>query len=141
MMQHFSTRKQARLAMLSGILLIVSACATTTSSQEMIEERAMARWEVLLSGDLPAAYEYLSPGFRSSVSSLQYQRSVLRRRVRWTNARYIESNCDETACKVQISLNYTLYGALPGVKSFEGTQTIEESWVLVNGTWYLVPEK
>lgn len=141
MLQYFPMSKQAWLPVLSGLLLMVSACATTTSSQGVIEERAMARWEVLLSGDLSAAYDYLSPGYRSSVSSLQYQRSVLRRRVTWTNAKYVESNCDEIACKVQISLDYTLYGALPGVKSFDGTQTIEESWVLVDGTWYLVPEE
>jgi hypothetical protein len=34
-----------------------------------------------------------------------------------------------------------LYGALPGVKSFDSTQVIQESWVLVDNRWYLVPDK
>ena len=101
----------------------------------------MGRWDALLSDDLAGAYEYLSPGFRSSVSSLQYQRSLLLKRVSWAGARYIESECAETICKVSISLDYALYGALPGVKSFEGTQVIEESWLLIDGHWYLIPEK
>ena len=53
---------------------------------------------------------------------------------------YIESECTESTCKVKISLDYTVYGVLPGVKAYKDTQTIDESWVLVDGTWYLVPE-
>jgi hypothetical protein len=86
-------------------------------------------------------YEFLSPGFRSSVSSVQYQRSILLRKVKWSGARYIESECTETTCKVKISLDYIVYGVVPGVESFEGTQQIEESWVQVDGNWYIVPKK
>jgi len=32
-------------------------------------------------------------------------------------------------------------GALPGVKHFNGTQDIKESWVKVNGLWYYVPKE
>lgn len=121
--------------------LLLSACATTSQTGAIIEKRATARWNALLSDDLAGAYEFLSPGFRSSVSSTQYQRSILVQRVKWTGARYVESDCTETTCKVKISLGYTVYGALPGVKSFDGTQIINESWVLSDGNWYLVPDK
>ena len=120
-------------------LLLLSACATTSRTENTIEKRATSRWDAILSDDLAGAYEFLSPGFRSSVSSVQYQRSVLLNRVKWTAAQYIESQCTETTCKVKISLDYALYGALPGVKSFEGKDMIEESWVLVDGNWYFVP--
>ncbi len=133
-----------RHAILLGVccsLLLLSACATTTRKADSIEKRATARWHALLADDLAGAYEYLSPGFRSSVSSVRYQRSVLVRRVKWTGARYIESDCTETTCKVRISLVYTIYGGIPGVKSFASTQTIQESWVLIDGQWYHVPEK
>ena len=122
-------------------LLLLSACATTMKAESGVEERAKQRWELLLSGDLDGAYEYLSPGYRSSVSSLQYQRSLLLMRISWTGAEYIESECEEITCKVKISLGYALHGALPGVKKFEGKQTVEESWLLVDGDWYYVPQK
>lgn len=134
-------RGNAYLLMLSCSLFLLSACATTRSTETIVEERAMARWQALLTDDLEGAYGYLSPGFRSSVSSMQYQRSILRRQVRWTDARYIESECSDTSCKVSISVDFTVYGALPGVNSFESTQRVEESWVLVDRNWYLVPEK
>lgn len=135
---------QRRNTLVSGFLsslLLLSACATTTPKGDNIEKRATARWDTLLSDDLAGAYEYLSPGFRSSVTSTQYQRSILLKRVKWTDARYIESDCAETTCKVTISIDYLARGVLPGVKSFKGTQTIQESWVLSDGQWYLVPEK
>ena len=88
---------------------------------------------------MAGAYEYLSPGYRSSVSSLQYQRSLLLKRVKWTKANFIESECEEITCNVKFSLEFTVYGALPGVKAFNGTQDIEESWVLIDDVWYFVP--
>lgn len=128
------------LAGMCCALLLLSACAGMATTENTIEKRVTARWTALFDDDLAGAYEYLSPGYRSSVSSIQYQRSLLVMKVRWTDARYIESDCTETICKVKISLDYTVYGSIPGVNSFEGTQEIEESWVRTDGNWYLVPE-
>jgi len=139
-MKYFLTRRYINLLAVVGSVLLLSACAATIDTQSQLEERATARWDTLLSGDLAGAYQYLSPGYRSSVSSLQYQRSILLKKVKWTSAEYIEHKCGEAACKVRILLGFTVYGALPGVKSFEDTQEITESWVLSKGEWYLVPE-
>ncbi len=141
MIKLFLKRRNVLLITLCCSLLLLCACATTARTENSIEKRATARWNAVLSGDLAGAYEFLSPGFRSSVSSTQYQRSILLKQVKWTGARYMESECTETICKVKISVDYTVYGALPGVNSFDSTQTIHESWVLVDGNWYLVPEK
>lgn len=140
MIKFFYDSRGISLLLLSVGALLLSACATTTSPEISVEERAIARWDTILSDDLAGAYEYLSPGYRSSVSSVQYQRSLLLSKVRWNDARYIESDCTETACNVKISLKYTVFGAVPGIKSFNGKQTIDESWVLVDGNWYLVPD-
>jgi len=122
-------------------LLLFSACATTVSKESSIEKRAIERWDTLLGGDLAGAYEYLSPGYRSSVTSMQYQRAILLQKIKWTSASYKDSVCEDSVCKVKISLGFTVYGALPGVKSYSGVQDIEESWMLVDGSWYLVPEQ
>ena len=138
-MNIFPHRGRVRLMVVACGLMLLSACATTVSTEIQIERRATERWDVLLAGDLASAYEFLSPGYRSSVSSLQYQRSILIQKVRWTGAEYTESECEETACTVHISLGYAIYGALPGVKSFDGTKVVDESWVLDHGQWYFVP--
>lgn len=124
-----------------ALLMALAACAGAPQKDHTIAERAQARWDTLLSGDLHAAYGYLSPAYRSSVSSLQYQRQIMLQKVRWTGAEYIDSDCSEVSCKVRISLDFSLVGALPGVRRFNGTQEIEESWVKTNGQWWYVPDK
>ena len=140
-MNIFSNAWRAKGMALASGLVLLSACATSPrlSPEESVKERAPARWELFFSGDLAGAYEYLSPGYRTSVSSLQYQRSVLIKRVAWTSAEYVSSECEETSCTVKFDLGYTISGAIPGVRSLKGTQKIEETWVLIDGQWYLVP--
>ena len=120
-------------------LVLLSGCATPENKENQIEKRVTERWDTIFSGDLASTYGFLSPGYRSSVSSLQYQRAILTQKVQWTSAKYVDSACEETACIVRVSVGFTVYGALPGVKSFEGTQILDESWVLVDGQWYFVP--
>ena len=122
-------------------LLLLGGCATTAPKESDVERRATERWQALLSDDIEGAYDFLSPGYRSSVSRVQYTRTILLKQVGWTSADFIESDCAETACKVKISLGYIVYGGVPGVTSFEGKQEIEESWVLADGTWYFVPRQ
>ncbi len=142
-MNTFPDTGRMRLMLVACGLMLLSACATSTSvSQEsQVEERATARWEALFSGDLAGVYEYLTPAYRTSVSSLAYQRSVLLKQVAWTSAEYTDSVCEETLCKVSFDVGYTISGTIPGVKSYKGTQIIEESWVLIDGHWYFMPPK
>ena len=137
----FATRRNAFLAGSFCGLLLLCACATTLPVEDTIEKRAMERWTVLLNEDIAAAYEFLSPGYRSSVSAIQYQKALLLNQVKWTGASYVGSECTETTCKVKILLNFTLYGGLPGVKSFDGSDVIEESWIQSDNEWYLVPKR
>lgn len=146
-MKPFFASMKIHFAVLVCSLSLLSACATNVVDAEKVDAesavqvRAMARWSALLNGDLQAAYEFLSPALRSSVSSLQYQRSVLLQKVQWKDAKFIEAVCEETICNVKISLDFTIRGALPGVRSFEETDVIAESWVLVDDVWYYVPEQ
>jgi hypothetical protein len=129
------------LAVTVCMSVLLQSCVSMGTTEETIEKRATARWAAILGDELEEAYGFLTPGYRSSVSSKQYQRALLLQKVQWTDARYIESACVETSCKLKISLDYTIYGAVPGVSSFDGTQQIEESWVKVKGKWYFVPNK
>ena len=130
-----------RGAAILGLSLLLAACATPVPRADDVSVRAQERWALLLADDYAGAYEYLSPGFRSSVSSIQYQRKLLLQKIRWTDARYIDSECLETSCKVRISLDFVLLQAVPGVKRYDATQTIVEDWVKADGQWWFVPKK
>jgi len=121
---------------------VLSACAAIGKNTEtIIEERANARWVDLFANDIDSAYEYLTPGYRSSVTLQQYRRAFENQQVKWTSAKYVESKCEESTCDVEVLVGYTVYGALPGVKSFEGEQYVHETWVLVDRKWYIVPPR
>jgi len=142
-MKYFSIKRYVKpLAVLCSVLLL-SACAATDkqadSAADSIEDRANGRWAALFSNDVEAAYAYLTPGYRSSVSLQQYERALALQQLKWTSAKYVSSKCEETTCEVKLLVGFTVYGALPGVKSYSGTQHVDESWVLVEGNWYIVP--
>lgn len=139
-MNQFSLSSTVKLICLSLAICLLSACAGNPARSQTVEQRAMTYWNTLISGELNVAYEILSPGYRSSVSFSAFQRKMLLKKVKWTDARYIEGDCTDTTCKVKISLDYTVFGAVPGIRSFSSTQTIDENWVLVDRVWYLVPE-
>lgn len=130
-----------RLIAYALLLALLAGCAANgTTKKQSIEERVDSYWQLVLAGDYVGSYEYTSPGFRSSVTLNQYQRSMLLKKVKWEQADFIESDCTDITCKVAISLKYTVFAAVPGVKSFTSSQKIIESWVLADGAWYLVPE-
>ena len=132
---------------LTGVLcimmaLMLAACATapTDSRPQLINERAQQRWDDLISGDIERAYGYISPGYRSSVSLEQYTTRIRSSRVNWTKATYNDSDCLDSSCKVSIKLDYSLIRALPGVPRYDGSQAITENWLLLDGSWWFVPD-
>jgi len=122
------------------MILLAGACSVTPVRPQGIEERAQLRWDMVLKGNLEEAYQYLSPGFRSSISLEQYQKSLKSQRVQWTGAEYSKSECLESSCKVTILLRFSLIGVLPGVPRFNSQTDIEENWVKVDDKWWHVPE-
>lgn len=122
------------------VVSLLTACAGLGKApEERVSERAQTRWDLLLSDQLEAAYAYLSPGYRSGLSLRNYQRKLLTQDVRWTGAEVIESNCSSDTCKIRISIDYGVYGALPGVSKMQSRRDIEEDWVLVDREWYFLP--
>jgi len=131
-----------RLALALAGAALLSACAGLGKAPEdIVRERAQERMDLLLAEDYAAAYDYLSPGYRSGVSETAYQRRMFQRRAQWTAATVGKSECSEDVCKVRISIDYTVYGVVPGMDRFDSTTAAVENWVEVDGTWYHVPEE
>lgn len=138
-MRHLLTKRSLMPLAALCAAMVLSACAATGKKTESIEDRVNGRWAALLGNDLEGAYKYLTPGYRTSVSMQQYRRAIENRKVRWTSAKYVKSECDESTCEVQVKVGFTIYGALPGVKSMSSSQNTNETWILVEGKWYMVP--
>ena len=136
------TRKFASAFILPAVMLL-SACATTSTAppEDIVKQRAQARWDALLARDYATAYSYYSPGYRSTTSVTDYEIGIRLRRVRWTSAEYLEHNCDENTCAVKFRLGYRVGSPVPGVDVWDGWDGIEDQWVKTGGEWWYFPEE
>ena len=132
-----------RLALILA-LAGLSACAATPGNQgtdRVIPERAQARWDALLAGDIETAYTYLSPGYRSTMSVVDYGISLSTRRVKWKSAEYLDHQCEEQRCAVSLKIGYSVAQPMPGVKAYESFNVRDETWIYTDGQWWHLPKK
>lgn len=132
-----------RLALILA-LAALAACATTpgaSDTDKLIPERVQARWDALLAGDLETAYSYYSPGYRSTMSLLDFALSLSTRRVKWTSAEYLEHRCEEQRCAVTLKIGYSVAQPLPGVGVYDSYNVRDETWINTDGQWWYLPKQ
>ncbi len=137
-------QRTALAAMARGLTLLTMAllagCASMAKTpEESVTQRAQERLALYMKGEYSEAYEYLSPGYRSSVSLNEYQRKVLAQPMSWEDAKVVASDCSENSCKLKISLDIVVYGAVPGANRFKTKSVMTENWIKSGGTWFYVP--
>ena len=129
-----------RVGFMACAAVVLTACAAAQKSpEEAAEARAADRLVAVLAEDYATDYEFLSPGYRSSVTLAQHQRTMALRKVRWLDATVAGSECSGDVCKVRISIEYEVYGAVPGMSRFKSMGAAEEDWIFTDEDWYLVP--
>ena len=126
---------------LVALLLAVAGCAgvgplAQKSTEQVVSERADARWHYLIKGDFKAAYDYLSPSYRSAVSPEQYRAGL--KEGLWTGVEVRTVQCPkEDVCKVEVDVDYAYI--LKG-RSVPGKRSLQETWRKDMGQWWNVPE-
>jgi len=126
------------LALLSASLL--AACASTGSGGGSVVSRAEARWDAIIAGDYNTAYQYYTPGYRSSHTPGDFEVTMRLRKVHIREARYLDQDCDETVCTVSFETKYHVASPVPGLDAWTSTTKIEEKWVKTQGKWWYFPE-
>lgn len=120
---------------------LIAGCAGMQARNVPVEVRAQQRWDALLAQDYETAYEFLSPGYRSTVSLENYKLAVLARTVKWTGAEVVRPmDCDENRCTMLMKIDYMYRSRLPGVGAYGMAQGAEEQWIKLDGVWYFVPD-
>ena len=102
--------------------------------QAAVKERVNARWAALIKGDMDAAYGFLSPTSRETLSLATYVSRI--GKIKYTSATVESVNCEAEACRVELKVTYDY--PVPG-KIMRGIQTaLSETWVLDKGAAWLV---
>lgn len=139
-----STRKVyfARFFTVAAIVALVACAAAPEKKDEdnsVIKERAVARWNLLIAHKADKAYDYLSPGYRDTISREKYAGEMDERGVKWEKVDYASQECQPATCKVRLLVEYKvqLKGSVGTVKSMG---PLVETWIKTDGKWYFLPD-
>jgi len=126
-------RGASALAVAVGLV----ACASITvdsppeAKQKVVAERAQARWELLIKGDVDGAYQYLSVGSKAATPPGLYKAKI--KPGMWRGAKVDKVECEAEVCKVQMLITYDFRAPRGGV--MKGIETpVPETWIIENGT-------
>jgi len=135
--------RPAATALVLLLVMLLSACATTSTAEpeDIVRDRAQARWDALLAGDFETAYSYYSPGFRSATSVVDFTIGIRMRKVQYSSAEYQDQNCDKNICTVRFKLGYRVGKPVPGVDNWESDGVVSEQWIKSDGEWWFLPQK
>lgn len=150
-LKHGNHAMQKLLAALAASL-ILTACATTPSAptasapeatvakspEEIVAERSLARWQLLIAGRLGEAYDYLTPGARSEMTREEYVENYTGRPVRWRAAEVESVECeDENVCMARVMLTIETHMQMVG--AVKTPAHVRETWLRVDGDWFRLP--
>lgn len=131
-------RRASAMVLAAGAALALSGCAgfgiskdsEPAAKQKVVAERAEARWQSLIKGDLDAAYAYLSEGSKAT-TPLEVYKSKIRPGL-WRQAKVEKVECEAEVCKVKMQITFDH-------KLMKGIQTpLNESWIIEKGSaWYV----
>ena len=110
---------------------LMAACATVNprSSQDLVRERAQARWNALVQGDVKAAYEFFSPGSRTTLSLADFASGI--RLGFWKAVVVDQVECGAESCEVRTTIEYDHRGMR--VKTPH-----RETWVREGSNWWFL---
>ena len=125
-----------RYLVVAVLAVVTAACATlsptspTEEKVKVVTERATARWKAIIDKDFEAAYAYLSPASRSTVTPAGFK--TIASRLNYRAAVVKEVTCEAETCRVRLQITYD-------ARQMSGVHTpLEESWVIEKGqAWYV----
>jgi len=126
----FQAVAKAVVAMLFG--LVAAACAMTPPkpADVIVKERAQARWDLMVKGDLDKAYEYFSPSSRAAMSLPGFKSRV--KAGFWKAVQVDKVECSSAdRCEVSVTIGYDYRGARVETPH-------RETWIRDESNWWLL---
>ena len=131
-----------RLIAAAPVAVLLAGCAGQPREPEDVKARAQQRWDLLIAGEHKQAYEYLTPGYRTTVGADQYDARLRTRTVKWLSTQVHGAECEtEDVCTVKTTLNFEVQMPIPGIGKQRSFQPLNEKWLLNDGVWYFLPKK
>ena len=106
-----------------------------------LKQRALERWLFLINKKGDVAYEYLTPGYRSTHDQAKYAREMSDRPVLWFRASFDHETCaTEASCEVTMLVDFRVR-MTAGMGIMTSFAYVKERWIAVDGVWYHLPSE
>ena len=131
--------KNRKLPIAIGVIFLLAACTgDPRPPEEIVAERAQARWDALVERDFQTAWQFYTPGYRQQLPATDFAVEMARRQVRWTEGSVTAVECDEqeNRCDVHSIVHYEVPGRFPGVGALKGESGVDEIWLQIDGKWW-----
>ena len=123
-----------------AVVMLLAGCQPAPP-EETVEERAQARWDLILDNEFEKTYELYSPGYRQTVDVYAHVMEMRNRPIRYTGARVESAECEPEICKVRVRVEYRATGAPAGLGRVPGNRVITEDWIRSNDRWWYAPSR
>ena len=132
---HPITRRLSLITLVAAGSLLGACASFQPKPEDTVTQRATARWQALVKGDMAKAYTYSAPGFKAvvDVESFKGRTGIAGR---WHAAQVVNVNCDTPErCKAVIKLEFSTL--MPGRSKDRISTHIDETWLLEDGQWWI----
>lgn len=111
--------------------------ASMQPPQEVLRQRAEARWARLIAHDLAGAYAFETPAYRGTVDLDQFK-SQFGTAVRWIEVTVDQVKIDPAGDRAAVEVSLQLESQVPLVPyPVYSIQPLLEHWILTQGEWWL----
>ena len=126
-------------------VLFLAGCAATPQkpAEEAARARVAAHQQARLDNNLQLAYTFTSPGYRETHPYKFYLGKMGGAAIKRRGFEIKSISCQEKVCDVVIDLSYSYAGEAGGKmgKDTVMQRELPEKWILVDGEWWLVPDR
>ena len=107
------------------------------TEEQVVAERAEARWRARIAKDWKAAYGYMSPGYRATHDYETFAMRMARVPLVYRKASVEKVACpDDNRCNLVLKVETEYRGSLAQFQGQVSTSRVEEQWIKVDGQWW-----
>ena len=119
-------------------MVLLSACVDKEKGK--LENRVLDFWKYKIEKRFDKAYDFLSPGWRTTESVESYALRVGKSKIKWISAKVDKKSCKQKDyCIVTVLITYS-FKPKHAKKEMVVESPIKENWLLKNNTWYQLPK-
>ena len=132
--------RYSRIWLAAAAAALLAACGgEPRPPEEVVPDRAQARWNAIVEGDYETAWSYYTPGYRERVSAGEFSADMSGRPFTYRGAEIRSVECGEERCELRVAVSFEVPVAPNQLGGFESRQGVDEIWLFIDGQWWYSP--